>query len=428
MSLILDTLRKAKNLATGSAPQRAPAYLKSFGFADQQAPQNKTRKILISYVLPVVILGSVIAAGVMYWISMAAESPMAEQAQLLEPDGEFLPLGDEIEEAAPEGEELPAMPAEGYLEDDPLTADAATSEPADGPGGQEEAGGAEAAFDAPLPSGIPGPLPTETDTPEPEPTEDRRMVLPVAQQEDLATNAPEEPEPPPEQNSEDESPDSGNAVDPPEPATGASASEVAASASEVIISPPEADPFELAVRYQQMGEYLKAFELYDEVLEQDYFNAQVHNNVGLMHMALSDNSQAIEAFRRAIRIDSDYDKAHNNLGTALVNDGQDSEAEREFQRALDLNPTNAAAMTNLAILYRNDGKLEEAKFQYLRALQIDPSSADTHYNLALLYEEQGENGSAVEHFTEFLSLGSDRYPQLVDQVEEKIRALSPPGP
>ncbi len=406
MSLILDALRKAKNLATGSAPTRAPAYLKSFGFAHQQAPQNKAKKILISYVLPVVIAGSVIAAGVTYWISPAAESPMQEQGQLLEPEGGFLPLGDELEEASLEGVESPAMPAESD-EGDPAT--------------QQEAGAVEAAVDAPLRAGIasPEPLPAETGAPEPEP---------VAQQVEFAANDPDATELPPEPITESESPDSGTAVDPPEPETGVPASEVGASASEVIIRPPAADPFDLAVRYQQMGEYLKAFEFYDEVLEQDYFNAQAHNNVGLIHMALSDNSQAIEAFRRAIRIDPDYDKAHNNLGTALVNDGQDSEAEREFKRALDLNPQNAAAMTNLAILYRNDGKLEEAKFQYLRALQIDPSSADTHYNLALLYEEQGENGSAVEHFTEFLSLGSDRYPQLVDQVEEKIRTLSPPGP
>ena len=111
-----------------------------------------------------------------------------------------------------------------------------------------------------------------------------------------------------------------------------------------------------------MGEYLKAFESYEAVLEQSYFNAQVHNNIGLIHIALSDNSQAIEAFRRAIRIDPGYDKAHNNLGTALVNDGQESEAEREFQRALDLNPENAEAMTNLAILYKTLGSSKKRNF------------------------------------------------------------------
>ena len=105
MSLILDALRKAKNLATGSAPQRAPAYLKSFGFGEQQAPRNKAKKILIFYVLPVVILGSVIAAGVMHWIRSTAESPMQEQAQLLEPEGGFLALEDELEESPLGGEE-----------------------------------------------------------------------------------------------------------------------------------------------------------------------------------------------------------------------------------------------------------------------------------------------------------------------------------
>ena len=332
MSIILDALRKAKNLATGSAPKRAPAYLKSFGFGEQQVAQNKAKKILIFYVLPVVILGSVIAAGVMHWIRSNAESAMQEQAQLLEPEGGFLALEDELEEAPLGGEELPAMQAEGAREGDPATDDGATSDPVDKPGGQAEAGASEAAVDPTLTAGIasPEPSPAEAETPEaPEPE-------PVVEQEELVTNSPE----------------------------------AGASASEVVISSSASDPFELAVRYQQMGEYLKAFEFYQEVLEQSDFNAQAHNNIGLIHMALSDNSQAIESLRRAIRIDPDYDKAHNNLGTALVNDGQESESEREFKRALDLNTKNAEAMTNLAILYRNAGQLEEAKFEYLRALQM----------------------------------------------------------
>ena len=417
MSLILDALRKAKNLATGSAPQRAPAYLKSFGFAEPQASQNKAKKILISYVLPVVILGSVIAAGVMYWTSSTAESPMQEQAQLVEPEAGFLSLEDEPEAAPLEGEESPAMPAEGSQEGDPTADDTATSDLVNEPGGPEEADAAEAAVDPPLTAGIasPEPSPAEAETSE------AREPEPVADQEEPATNAPEATDPALTEVPDGESQDSGNAVDPtPEP-------ETRASASEVVITPPVVDPFELAVRYQQMGEYLKALEFYQEVLEQNYLNAKTHNNIGLIHRDLSDNSQAIEAFRRAIRIDPTYDKAHNNLGTALVNDGQKSEAEREFKRALDLNPENADAMTNLGNLHRNAGELEEAKFQYLRALRIDPSSAETHYNLALLYEGQGENGSAVEHFERFLSLGSDRFPQYVDQVEEKILTLSRPG-
>ena len=46
MSLILDALRKAKSLAGGSAPQRAPAFLKSFGFEGDKPEPKKSKKIL----------------------------------------------------------------------------------------------------------------------------------------------------------------------------------------------------------------------------------------------------------------------------------------------------------------------------------------------------------------------------------------------
>ena len=221
MSLIVDALRKAKNLATGSAPRRAPAYLKSFGFAEQKAPQNKVKKILISYVLPVVILGSVIAAAVMYWISSTAVSPMQEQAQLLEPAGGFPPLEDEPEVAPLEGEESPAMPAEGAREGDPATDESATNDPVDEPGGQEEPVAAESGMDTSS-TASPESSRAETETreaPEPEP---------VAEQEEPAPNAPEATELPVEEVPEGESPDFGNAVDPPEPETGASARSLSA--------------------------------------------------------------------------------------------------------------------------------------------------------------------------------------------------------
>ena len=81
-------------------------------------------------------------------------------------------------------------------------------------------------------------------------------------------------------------------------------------------------------------------------------------------------------------------------------------------------------MTNLASLSRRAGDIEEAKFQYLNALQVEPSSAETHYNLAGLYEEERENANAVEHYKQFLAFGANRFPTLVEQVEEKIQELS----
>ena len=139
---------------------------------------------------------------------------------------------------------------------------------------------------------------------------------------------------------------------------------------------------------------------------------------------MSNNAEAIKAFRQAILINPNYDKAHNNLGIALMNSGQDSEAQREFNRALQINSKSTEAITNLALLAQKSGNVEQAKIQLLRVIQMSPKNAEAHYNLASMYEEAGEVGKAVEHYKKFLDEGSSSYPDLARDVETKIQELS----
>ena len=425
MSSILDALRKAKKLAGGSAPQKAPAYLKSFGFAEQ-AKGNKTKKILLTYVVPVVVLGAIIASGVLYWINRTASSPMAEQAQLLEidpalgtdplfPDDDgLLPPEDGPEEGGPE-EASPDGGEAGtgeVVEGDPVAA----GEPEPGPssGAQEPEPPTMEQAETSVAARPPGPPPQEEPSPAIEPDE------PAAQ--DLDPEGAVDTGPGPATPGEDEialqttlaGDDLASSPNPP-------------VVGEPRVEPAASDPFELAVHYHRTGDYLKALGYYEEVLEANPLNASAHNNLGLLHQVMSNNSEAIEEFRVALVIDDNYALAHNNLGTALLEAGEEQEAVREFQRAIDINPQYAPAITNLANYYKREGKTEQAKIQYLKALQADPSSAETHYNLGWLYEGEGETRKAIDHFNRFLELGSSQFPQFVESVEQKIRELSSGG-
>jgi Tfp pilus assembly protein PilF len=420
MSLILDALRKAKSLAGRSAPPKAPAYLKSFGFTEQTS-QNKTKKILITYVLPVVVLGAIIASGVVYWISRTAASPMQQQVALLDGEGGLpseLVSDDPIAGDDPLQEQV-ELPREG----DPESPDGADIEASEDPSGVPSIGellnqtvesepGNEEMPPALVPGSEPPPFEPLTDPEESATLESETGITPAATPaatEEVSSTTDDDDRPPtlPEgRTTEDPS------TDPP------------AESEPAQISPPAADPFRLAVFYQQQGDYPKALEYYQQILNNNPLNAVVHNNVGLIHNSLSNNEEAIRSFRSAILVNERYDLAHNNLGITLMADGRDAEATGEFRRALELNSQNTAAMTNLAILSKNAGKLEDAKFQYLRALQLDPTLVQAHYNLAFIFEEQGENGSAVRHLQRFLELGSGRYPGLMDEVQRKIQELS----
>ncbi len=422
MSSILDALRKAKKLAGGSAPQKAPAYLKSFGFAEQ-AKGNKTKKILVTYVVPVVVLGAIIASGVLYWINRTASSPMAEQAQLLEVD--------------------PALGTEPlFPEDDGLLP------PEDGPeegeqeasleGGEAETG--EVVEGDPVAAGEPGPSqasgPQEPGPPTMEQAETSVAVPPPGPPPQTEPPVATEPDEPIAQDLDPEGAGDTGAATPGQDEIALQATltgdDPAPSPNppvvgELRVEAAASDPFELAVFYHQAGDYVTALPYYIQVLDADPRNASARNNLGLLYMAMGNIADAIKEFRFAIQINANYDLAHNNLGTALMEAGQESEAVREYDRAIAINPRNAEVITNLANYYKQEGETERAKILYLEALQANPSSAQAHYGLGSLYEVEGEVREAIDHFKRFLELGSSQYPQLVESVEQKIRELSSGG-
>jgi Tfp pilus assembly protein PilF len=372
MSLILQALKRAREITERKAPPiQGPAALQSFGFG--RAPKTvRWKQVMTAYVLPATMLGLLLAYTVNFWINRLS-TPGA--------DAEVSFTETQEPSASPTEENTPRV-----SETSPAAISAETGIPSQViPERTPPAPAAENRVPLPAP-------PVEM----PRPAVTGRAPIERTSPPAVAT-LPGAPAPPPETS--------------------------AAPASNTLREETARDPFELALFYQRTGDYPKAFDYYNRVLAADPLNAPVFNNIGLLHLAMSRNADAIRAFRNAIAVDPNYAMAHNNLGIALMNDNQDSEATRELERALQLNPQNAEALTNLGILARREGQAEEAKFYYLRALQVNPGHAETHYNLAMILDEQGESGSAVEHFEAFLKFGSHTRPELTMPVEGKIQEL-----
>ena len=367
MSLILDALKKAKEL-TNRKPAPPPAALASFRFG-RPSRSEKTKRIALFALLALAIVSSLGYTATL--LMKRLRKPQAVLIQTSQPP-------------------LPPEPEAGKPAPTPATV---SKEPAK----------QEIILPAPSPAAVPPPPASVTPIP-------IKTSAPLTPQVLESRPAPPlETEPKPAQ---------------PVQTVAAAVTPAAAPPPQPQPVTPSRDPFDLAVFYQRSGDYLKALEQYNKVLEKDPLNAAVYNNLGLIQYATGNTPEAIRAFRQSTYIDPKYDKAHNNLGLALRQAGQDAEAQREFERALQLNPKNAEALTNLAALAKKAGNLERAKVQYLQAIQVNPANAEAHYNLAVLYEEQGENGSAVDHFRKFLALGSGSHPEVVAEVEKKIEELS----
>lgn len=183
--------------------------------------------------------------------------------------------------------------------------------------------------------------------------------------------------------------------------------------------------FAEAVHLHRAGKYRDAVELYRRVLDSEADDPRVFNNLGSAWLSLGERERAQEAFRRAIELDPRYAAAWSNLGLVLEATGAPNEALAAFRTALELDPGNPSASVNLAIRYHESGLLEEAERLLEEALGRDPLMPEAHYELGRLSETQGDKAKARLHYSRFLELGADRFPEIAARVRARLERLSP---
>jgi Tfp pilus assembly protein PilF len=111
----------------------------------------------------------------------------------------------------------------------------------------------------------------------------------------------------------------------------------------------------------------------------------VWNKLGFVEIALGDQPQALEDFKKAASLRPDYAEGHLNYG-AMLNEAEDFPgAVKELELAVQSAPENAAAHLNLGNAYRGTKELAKAEREYERALKLDPKLDDAYFDLGVLY-------------------------------------------
>jgi Flp pilus assembly protein TadD len=188
---------------------------------------------------------------------------------------------------------------------------------------------------------------------------------------------------------------------------------------------PEANQFDLAVRYYNLGDYDAALKQYRAVLAADRFNVEAHNNLGLLYHRRGSPKEAIEQFRQAIAINAEYVKARNNLAVVLMEAGRLAEARAELRAAMTVEPRNPDVIVNLALVENADRHREEAIELLVRAIGYQPTHAMAHYNVAVLYDEKSALALAYDHYTQFLKNASPEQGELLSSVQQRLLILTP---
>jgi tetratricopeptide (TPR) repeat protein len=143
--------------------------------------------------------------------------------------------------------------------------------------------------------------------------------------------------------------------------------------------------FQAAVAQYDAGHFAEAAAQLENLLRRVPESFEVHELLGLVYSAESQDANANEHLEKAVRLNPNSGAARTNLAANLVRLGKIGPAEDQFRKAAQLEPENFDANHNLGEAYVRDGKIAEATPFLEKAQRIDPSSYDNGYDLSLAY-------------------------------------------
>ena len=135
-------------------------------------------------------------------------------------------------------------------------------------------------------------------------------------------------------------------------------------------------------------------------------DAELHNRLGAVLLALGQFDEAISACRETVRINSWHAEAWNNLGLALAGTGRLDEAIAALCRSTDIQKV-PQSWNNLGNVLKKKDQLDRAIEAYRVALRLAPESAEICNNLGLVLRDNGQLDEAIEKLDRAVQLKPD---------------------
>lgn len=178
--------------------------------------------------------------------------------------------------------------------------------------------------------------------------------------------------------------------------------------------------FRAAVAQYESGHLTEASAALEALLREVPESFEVHELLGLVYSAQSQDAKASAHLEKAVRLKPDSASARTNLAINLVRLGKLQPAEAEFKKALELEPKNYDANHDLGELYVRAGKVAVATAYLEQAQRMNPAAYDNGYDLALAYIVTSRLSDARQLIHELLKQkDTAELHNLLGEVEEK---------
>jgi len=101
-----------------------------------------------------------------------------------------------------------------------------------------------------------------------------------------------------------------------------------------------------------IGQYEKAIENYNKIIELEPSNIKAYYNRGLANQKLRLYDKAIKDFTRTIQLKSDYIQAYFERGNVYFDKGLNKEAIEDYSKTLETNPDDVNSLFNRGLAYK----------------------------------------------------------------------------
>jgi tetratricopeptide (TPR) repeat protein len=195
--------------------------------------------------------------------------------------------------------------------------------------------------------------------------------------------------------------------------------------------------YRLGALMQQLGEFEKARELYETLLQQTAVEKEkgiLFHHLGYIETQQGNYEQALQLYEKSLQINRkiyssnhlDFATSYNNIGMVYNSMGEYSKALSHYQKALEIrskslspyHPDLASLYHNIGMVYDRMGEYSKALSDYEKALEIEqktlppnhPSVAISYGNIGLVYQHKGEYSKALSYHQKALEIQQKTLP------------------
>jgi tetratricopeptide (TPR) repeat protein len=202
-----------------------------------------------------------------------------------------------------------------------------------------------------------------------------------------------------------------------------------AGGSGVVQDESSFEALEQANGFYNDGKYDTALVMYEEFLSKNPGAYQVQLNIGDCYREKGEYDKAVEIYDKLVeqsKSDSTMGKMMGAKGLAAIGlcflKRQNFEqAQDYFKKSIEMSPQDENLPYNVAEIYFSNQNIEEALRYFEMASQIKPDWPDPYYKLAMVYLNKGDMAKATESLEKFIKLEPDT--ERTAQAEGILKAI-----